>query len=399
MNETELPQRRRSRWPLYAVPAVVALLAVGWTVFWFVAASRIETELDGWRAREAKAGRVYDCSQRKVRGFPFRLEVYCDGVGVTLSRQTAEQSASNTLITARLAGIHVVTQVYDPALIIAEFTGPVTFTDLGQQPSISANWTLGQSSVVGLPIAPQRVSLAFDKPSVDLLNGTVPSPLLRADHLELHGRLVDGSAADNPVIETVLRLVAAKVLGVHPVLQEPFNAEIRAKLSGLKNLAPKPWPERFREIQAAGGHIDVTQSRFEQGDVLALSAGSLGINASGKLEGQLAMTVAGLEKIIPALGLDRLLEQGGVSQDAIDKMAPGVKASDVNNVIGALDRVVPGLGNFARKNANAGLAAGIAMLGQQTTLEGRKAIALPLRFVDGAMFLGPLQVAQLPPLF
>ena len=398
MIEAETPQRRHSRGPLYAIVTVVALLVVGWTVFWFVAASRIETELDGWRAREAKAGREYDCGQRKIGGFPFRLEVYCEGVGIALSKQTAEQSASNTLVTARLAGIHVVTQVYNPTLIIAEFTGPVTFTDLGQQPSISANWTLGQSSVVGLPIAPQRASLAFDKPSIDLLNGAVPSPLLRADHLELHGRLAEGSAQENPVIETVLRLVAAKVFGVHPVLQEAFNADIRAKLSGLKNLAPKPWPERFREIQAAGGHIDITQSRFEQGDVLALAAGSLGINASGRLEGQLAMTIAGIEKIIPALGLDRLLDQG-ISQGAIDKMAPGVKASDVNNVIGALDRVVPGLGNFARKNANAGLAAGIAALGQETTLEGRKAIALPLKFVDGAMFLGPLQVAQLPPLF
>jgi hypothetical protein len=398
MIETESSPRRRSRWPLYAVPAVVLLLAVGWSVFWFVAAARIEAELDGWRAREAKSGRAYDCAQRTVGGFPFRLEVHCNGAGVSLASQTAEQSASRMPVTARLADIHVVTQIYDPTLIIAEFTGPVTFTDIGQQPSITATWTLGQASVAGLPTAPQRASLAFDHAAVDLLNGAVPSPLLRADHLEMHIRLADGSAQDNPVIEAVLQLAAATVLGVHPVLQDPFNADIRAKMHGLRDLSPKPWPARFREIQAAGGRIDITQSRFEQGEVLALAAGSLSINAQGQLDGQLAMTVAGLEKIVPALGLDRLLDQG-LSQGAVDKMAPGVSARDVNSIIGALDRVVPGLGNLARKNANAGLAAGIAMLGQPTTLEGRKAIALPLRLVEGAMFLGPLQVAQLPPLF
>lgn len=398
MTLADTAPRRRSRSPLIAIVIVVVLLVAGWSVFWFLAASRIETELDGWRDREARSGRVYDCTDRKVGGFPFRLEVLCSGVSVALSSQTAEQAATKTLVTARLAGIHVVTQVYTPGLIIAEFNGPATFTDLGQQPSVTANWSLGQASVVGLPIAPQRASLVFDKPSVDVLNGAVPAPLLRADHLELHARVAEGSAQDNPVIETVLRLSAATLLGIHPVLQTPFNSEVRAKLYGLKDTSPKPWPQRFRDLQAAGGRIEIVQSRFEQGDVLALTAGSLSLNASGRLEGELAMTVAGFDKIVPALGIDRLLDKG-VSQSSVDKMAPGVSARDVNAVLGALDRAIPGLGDLARKNANAGIAAGISMLGQKTTLEGRDAIALPLKFTDGAMFLGPLQVAQLPPLF
>ena len=337
MVESEVLPRRRSRWPLYAVPAAVVVLAAGWSVFWFVAAGRIDTELDGWRDREARSGRVYDCTQRKVGGFPFRLEVDCVGASVALAAQTAEQSASKTPATARLADIHVVTQIYDPTRIIAEFTGPVTVTDLGQQPSITANWTLGQASAAGLPTAPQRVSLAFDHPSVDLITGDVPAPLLRADHLELHARLAEDSAPDNPVVEAVLQLVVAKVLGVHPVLQTPFNADVRVRFRGLKDVSPKPWPVRFREIQAAGGRIDITQSRFEQGEVLALAAGTLSLNADGKLDGQLAMTVAGLEKIMPALGLDRVLDQG-LSQGSVDKIAPGVSARDVNNVLGALDR-------------------------------------------------------------
>ena len=35
----------------------------------------------------------------------------------------------------------------------------------------------------------------------------------------------------------------------------------------------------------------------------------------------------------------------------------------------------------------------------EAELEGKKARAFPLRFVDGAVFLGPLKVAQVPPLF
>lgn len=398
MSDFASTPRRRSRWPLYAMPVFVLVLAVGWSGFWFYVRSRADDVLDGWRAREASAGRDYDCGRRSIGGFPFRLEVRCEDASITLSSQTAEQLATKTPITARLTDILVVAQIYDPRLIIAEFTGPVTFADLGQQPSFSANWRLGQASVAGWPGAPQRVSLAFDNPALDRLAGGQATELLRADHLELHSRLAEGSVVDNPVIETVLQLTKASLKGVHPVLEAPFSADIRAQIRGLKDLSPKPWPVRFREIQAAGGRIEITQSRVEQGEVLSLAAGTLGISANGRLDGQLEMTVAGLDKIIPALGLDRAVDQG-MSQSAVDKMAPGVSARDVNNALGALDKMIPGLGNLARKNVNAGLAVGINMLGQQTTLEGRKAIALPLRFVDGAVFLGPLQVAQLPPLY
>ena len=398
MNDLDTLRRPRSRWPLYAMPILVLILAVCWSGFWFYASAKIEDSLDGWRAREAKAGRIYDCTKRSVGGFPFRMELHCNGASVSLVSQTPDQTATRKPVEARLADIFVIAQVYDPNLIISEFTGPVTFADLGEQPSLSANWSVGQASIVGLPRSPQRMSLVFDHPTLDRLSDAPPVPLLRADHVELHGRLAEGSAEDNPVIEAVLQLTGASVQGIHPVLQDPFNADIRLLIRGLKDFTPKPWPVRFREIQAAGGRIDITQSRVEQGDLLSLAAGSLSINQNGNLDGQLSMTVAGLEKVIPALGLDRLLAQG-VPQAAVDKMAPGVSARDVNNVLGALDKMVPGLGNLARKNANAGIAAGINMLGQQTTLEGRKAIAVPLKFVDGAIFLGPLQVAQMPPLF
>ena len=151
-------------------------------------------------------------------------------------------------------------------------------------------------------------------PEVDRFNGSLQAPLARAKHIELHGRLAEGSAADHPVIETVLKIEGGSVQEVHPLLTEPFDADVRTMLSGLKDFSPKPWPVRFREIQAAGGHVEIVQSRVAQGDLVAVAAG---INA----------------------------------------------------------------------------------LGKEAVLEGKKARAFPLRFVDGAVFLGPLKVGQTPPLF
>ena len=185
---------------------------------------------------------------------------------------------------------------------------------------------------------------------------------------------------------------------VHPLLAAPFDADIQTRLSGLKDFSPKPWPERFREIQAAGGHVEIVRSRIQQGDLIAIAAGTLGLSAAGRLDGELQMTVAGIEKVIPALGIEKMLEEG-VPQATLDRVAPGVKSQDLTNLFGALDRAIPGLGKVVKQNTNVGVALGINSLGKEAELEGKKARAFPLRFVDGAVFFGPLKVAQIPPLF
>jgi hypothetical protein len=317
---------------------------------------------------------------------------------VSLVSQTAGQAGTQAPITAELGEILVVAQVYDPKLLIAEFTAPATISDRGQQPSVVVNWSKARSSVVGLPAVPQRASIVFDDPEVNRFNGSLQAPLARAKHVELHGRLAEGSVADHPVIETVLKIEGGSLQEVHPLLAAPFDADVRTMLSGLKDFSPKPWPVRFREIQAAGGHVEIVQSRVQQGDVIAVGAGTLGLTANGRLDGELQMTVAGLEKVVPALGIEKMLDEG-VPQATLDRVAPGVKTQDVNNLFGALDRAIPGLGKVVKQNANVGVTAGINALGKEAVLEGKKARAFPLRFVDGTVYLGPLKVGQVPQLF
>jgi hypothetical protein len=386
---------RRPLWRLFIMPALLVVAAIGWSAFWFYAASEVGTRADAWRAREAKSGRVYDCGQRSVAGYPFRLEVSCEDASVSLVSQTA---GAPSAFTARLSEIMVIAQIYQPNLLIADFKAPATIADQGQPPSMKVNWTTGRSSITGLPNNPQRASIVFDNPAIDRVNGPVQTPLAKAGHVELHGRIADGSPQDHPVIETVLQIADGTIQEVHPLLAAPFNADVQTKLSGLKDFSPKPWPERFREIQAAGGHVEIVRSRIQQGDLIAIAAGTLSLNASGRIDGELQMTVAGIEKVIPALGIEKMLEEG-VPQATLDRVAPGVKSQDLNNLFGALDKAIPGLGKVVKQNANVGVAAGINSLGTAAELEGKKARAFPLRFVDGTVFFGPIKVAQLPPLF
>jgi hypothetical protein len=375
-DSTGLQSRRRTGLRYTILLFIVFALVAGWTGFWKFAASKAQETIEGWRSREAKAGRIYNCGSQTIGGFPFRIEVNCDDASALFrSSQPALELKTSSLV--------VMAQVYQPGLLISEFRGPLTVGESGKSPDIVVDWKVAQSSVRGTPTAPSRVALVFDQPVVDRMNGGNRQNLLRAKHIEIHGRLAEGSVAVNPVIEIATQLEQASAPELHPAAAKPIDANVTSILRGLNDFAPKPWSVRFREIQAAGGRIDITQARVQQGDILAVGGGSLSLNGNGRLEGELRVTIAGLEQFLAAIGAQQRVQ----TSPHMDKL------------VGVLDRLAPGLGDVARQQAGANISAGINMLGEQTTLEGKRAVTLPLRFNDGAVFLGPIPIGNTPALF
>jgi len=248
---TEDGVRRRKRRYIILVLLVVLLMG-GWSVFWFYAADQAQQAIAGWRAREALAGRVYTCGEQSLRGFPFRIEVDC-------APAAAEFTSGGAKFKAEVKSAIIVAQVYQPGLLIAEVIGPLTFGEAGKKPEIVANWKQAYSSVGGNPTAPQRVAVVFDQLVAAHMDGNSQETLLKAKHIEIHGRLVGGSVTDKPVIEMALSMRQAVMPALHAVAAKPVNGEIVATLKGLKDFSPKPWHVRFREIQAAGGTVEVIE--------------------------------------------------------------------------------------------------------------------------------------------
>jgi hypothetical protein len=244
-----------------------------------------------------------------------------------------------------------------------------------------ADWSLAQTSVHGLPSEPDRVSVVLDKPSLARPASPAAQTLASAEHLELHARQAPRLPQDPPVLDLALDLKQALLPAFAQVPEGPIDAEIAATLRGLTDLRPKPLPALLRDLQAANGRLDITHARVRQGEIIGVGQGTLSLTARGTLDGQLQLTVAGLEQLMAALGLDKKV--GQASQNALDRVAPGLN----------LDRLLGPRGNAALA------AAGVAMLGQPAELEGRRAVTLPLRFADGVVFLGPLRAGELPPLF
>jgi hypothetical protein len=213
-----------------------------WTGFWFYAANRADLEITQWRTRESQNGRIFTCSRQDIGGYPFRLEVHCADPNAQLRswQPPVGLAAKDSLVTV---------QVYDPTLVIGEFTGPLTIAEPGRPASMVANWTLAQASLRGRPSAPERLSVVLDNGKLAQGDGGTLTNVANAEHLELHGRLTGGSANNNPVVELGLRLTN----GTAPVLQVLSQPDRRRRYVShrvrLKDLAPKPWA---RAVTRAG---------------------------------------------------------------------------------------------------------------------------------------------------
>jgi len=380
----------RSRPWLIAVPtAVLVLLGVIWSGFWYWSTTTAEATMAAWQAREAQAGRTYGCAATNFGGYPFRIEVTC-----------AEPSVDDraAALSIRAHNLAAVAQVWDPTLVIGEIAGPMTVAPLGGSPTATIDWKLAQASLRGMPGAPERLSIVVDNPS--LTGAPEGPPLATAEHLEFHGRFASESTPGHPVLDLALDLRTATApalvaaLGTFgPLASASTDLSLVAVLRGASDLAPKPLGQQLRELQAANGRLDITNARLQQGDLIAAATGALSLTARGTLVGDLKLTVVNFPKLIPLLGIDRAVAQA-VPQETLNRFAP------------TLDRLVPGLGNVLRGGnatgsaANVNTALGAAALGgQPTELEGQRAVTLTLRFDDGAAFLGPFKVGQVPPLY
>src|ERR1700683_637755 len=377
------PPRRRL-WPVVLPVCVVIVLAAVWCALWYYAAGIADRTMSGWIAREAAAGRGYTCGSQTISGFPFRIEADCNTVGATISSTQPPFAVS-------AKDVSVAAQVYRPTLLVGEITGPVTVAEPGQPPRFVANWSRARASVSGLPPEPDSVSVTLDHPRVDQIAAANGTAIFAADNAEFHGRLVGGSAASNPVIDALLTFAAATTPTLHPLLADPVRGEVDAVFRGFKDLAPKPWPQRFREMQASGGNIEITHLRLERSDAIIVGAGTLTVNADGKLNGLIRVGIAGLENIVPKLGIDRLIGRG------LDKLNGGSGQSQQR--LHALHRLMQGLSGSVRDSAAASLIDSLNKMGQPTEIDNKPAIVLPLNFSDGFVSLGMVPLGEVPALF
>lgn len=344
MSLTEIAPPSSRPWRMALPLGLLVLAGIAWSGMWFYASYRAQHEIEAWIAREATQGRTWTCGERTFGGFPFRFELICTEPTVTFAGADGWKASAERA--------HAVAQVWDPQHIIAEFQGPGVIVQGSTGRRLEGKWSLLQVSGVGSHGRVERMSLAVDNYTLSE-GGTV---LLAARHGEIHVR-------HHPGDDALTLDLAAGVLGATGPAgaglgKDPVDAELDATLTDVPHFRSMPVEERLRAWQAAGGRLKLLLAKASAGGAVLTANGDLGLDASGRSEGAVKVSVAGADALLKGLA-------------ASDLMPP----------------VLSGLGSV------------VGMVGTPTEIDGRKASAFNVRFRDGRVFLGPLPVGRLSPLW
>lgn len=160
------PQSRP--WRMFLPLAIVVVLALAWTAYWFVAIGLAQTEAAAQRIQLAQRGGELQCGAESWGGFPFRFDVTCSDATVRIAGAKLQ-----------LATLRAVAQAYNPwhIVILAEGAARATLRD-------GRSWTsTHERAVASLRFG----SAGTPRISVDIA-GLHVGELLRSDTLQLHMR-------------------------------------------------------------------------------------------------------------------------------------------------------------------------------------------------------------------
>lgn len=306
--------RRRSRFWLYTPFILLFLIAVAWSIAWFVIRNRAGEMLDAWLAMEAQRGRQWTCTDRTIAGYPFRIELVCN---------TLEMKQGT--VTASFGRTEAISQVYQPRLIIAEIGGPLRVTD--GTVTVDGSWDLLQASIHASQTGLQRLSLAAKTPKVTVTGLTPQTIATSGQSLELHLRPNPSRAAENaydaafsirqagiPVLDTLIG-------GVEPT---DLSADVTAtQATGFQG---RPIPEELERWRNAGGKLDILMLSAAKGPRRVEAKGDLRLDEQHRPAGQLNVSAAGLDGILGKVTGSRA---GGALLGALLGQAP--RAQGKNN--------------------------------------------------------------------
>jgi hypothetical protein len=348
MSDDAAPPRPRSRFWLFAPFTVVGLVIVAWCAAWFVIRGRTVDELDAWLAREAAAGRQWTCADRRVGGFPFRIELDCATVTLRRGELAAEAGA-----------LQAVAQIYRPRHIIANLAGPLRVVEGGLV--TQARWRLLESSIRTGQSGLRQLAVVMEGGAVEVA-GATPEPVrAAADRVEIYAR-PSPSQADASV-DLVARAAGAAVPALDALLgsPEPASLELQARATQGLRVSGQPLLEEIERWRTSGGALDVVLLKIATGNGRLETRGRLSLDEERRVQGQLDGAAQGLDAV-----MRRFMGEG--------------RAGLAAGLLGAL--------------------AGRAAPRQPEATPGLQPLP-PVRFENGRVFLGPLPIpgARLPPLY
>jgi hypothetical protein len=277
---------RRSRFWLYTPFLLLLLAAIAWSAAWFVIRNRAGEALDAWLQAEARGGRQWTCQDRRIGGYPFRIEIACNALDL-------KQGA----VTASFGRVEAVAQIYQPRRVIAEIEGPLRATD--GRVNLQGQWDLLQASIHLRPGGLQRASVAARAPRVTLAGLTPNEIATSGQSLELHLRPNPSRAAER-AYDGAFSIRQARVPALDNLVggAEPTDLDGDLTLTQAEGFRGRPAAVELERWRTAGGQIDILMLSVAKGPRRMEAKGNLRLDEAHRPVGQLNAAAAGLDGLI-----------------------------------------------------------------------------------------------------
>jgi hypothetical protein len=280
------PAGRKFLWLAAGIVLVTGLYSGGW----FLAADQIEKRLPAYLAEKRVTGLGGECTDMEVRGFPFRIGLFCDKVRLDDTRHGASAS---------FGALRTAAQVYQPGRAVIELDGPAEIR-VSPGVSISADWTLLHASLAATFSGIDRTSLAYDN-----LTGTVRSPLtgrglgFGASHGEIHLRQ-NGDDLDTALSVDKLDLRPEEGPSLGSPADIAADLTIAGKAEWLQGVSLSPHMLR-------GAKGELRQLTLDAGDGMSANlSGPFSVSDQGLVSGEFSLTLMNISawrealvKVIP----------------------------------------------------------------------------------------------------
>ncbi len=293
-------------WPLGIGCAALLTVALVWSFYWWSVAGQSLAAFDAWVERQARDQRQYECSERTVGGFPFRLRVTCSLLTAKISDR------QGGLLQFELANPQFRMNIVDPALVSLEAKGPLLRVGDRENPQWEVRWEKFKAvfqwrqehNGFFLEKTPVMASLHMRDVIVHRLEKAVPD--LVAGQINLEWRF-DPATPDTANVGLMLKEAfwgASKL---------PTHVTLGTQLNQIPVLYPQTLVSFIKEFSFSKTEILFTQVRFKAPQVDIFIRGDAGLDNQNRIKGTFTLHGKGIEQLPALLPLSFLPDTKGLA--------------------------------------------------------------------------------------
>ena len=275
------PPKPRRFW-LYA-PYVALLIAIAvWSAAWGMLSQQAVRRMDDEAQRLRDRGWTVAWSQRRVDGYPFRLDV-------SLSDPRIAEPSGWALAAPQLNGE---AYAYAPHHWVLVAPQGLTVTRPGRGAVTLAGQALRASIAAAGPGQPPRIAVEGRGLTLTPAPGAKGLPIVACDHLGLYLRpRPDDQAEFQLQLQGAAPAAGGMLARMAP--GQPFDLIWDQTVTRASALKGSNWPAAVRAWGAAGGVLTATRGEIRTlGVTLVIKSGDLAIGPDGKPQGALSLDLS-----------------------------------------------------------------------------------------------------------